>query len=66
MKHLASLLAQCLIGGFALMAGMRAGEWLIPKPEARVVFCVYTADDTDEEKPATCRTLEQWIGEARK
>lgn len=42
--------------GFIIGAGMRAAEWIIPKPETRVVVCM--ADDLDV---VACKSLNSLV-----
>jgi hypothetical protein len=43
--------------GALVVVGMRAAEWLIPKPETRLIVCF--AEDVDNSR--TCKTLDELI-----
>lgn len=58
-----SLLGQLVIYltlGATVMAGMRAVEWLIPKPEIRLMVCMY--DELDKLECKTAAELMQKAG----
>ena len=44
-----------LVAGVFAAAGIRLGEWCIPKPETRVIVCLASNSDN----PFFCRTMEQ-------
>ncbi len=47
-----------LIGvGFLVGVGIRAGEWLIPKPELRVLIC----QANQASKVAACKRLDEML-----
>jgi hypothetical protein len=48
-------LAYWVMLGALVVVGMRAAEWLIPKPETRLIVCL--AEDVDKSR--ACRTLDE-------
>lgn len=44
MKELAKLLGVVAVAGFVIVGAGRAAEWLIPKPETRIIFCFSSND----------------------
>lgn len=52
LTKIAGHLIACVLMGAAMMGGMRAVEWYVPKPDARVVVCAYYDLDELECRPA--------------
>ncbi len=44
-----------LLAGALLIVGMRAAEWLIPKPETRILICF----EDDVRLGNTCKRLDE-------
>lgn len=50
-----------IVIGALVMAGMRVAEWLIPKPEAKVLFCMAA----DIDNASACKTLAEMMRESK-